>query len=89
MPRIRSRRNPSTEERFGILCLNAKSEVVADRILGTGSPLRLVVTPHEVMREALRYGARTVLTWHNHPAGGSDPAGRTSSSPGGSGRRPI
>jgi len=62
-----------TEERFGILCLNARGEVIADRILGMGTPLGLVVTPREVMREALRYGATTVLAWHNHPAGGAEP----------------
>ena len=63
-----------TEERFGILCLNAKGEVVADRILGMGTPLGLVITPREVMREALRYGATTVLAWQNHPAGGAEPS---------------
>ena len=43
------------------MCLNARGEVIADRILGMGTPPWLVVTPREVMREALRYGATTVL----------------------------
>ena len=56
------------------MCLNARGEVIADRILGMGTPPWLVVTPREVMREALRYGATTVLAWHNHPAGGAEPS---------------
>ena len=63
-----------TEERFGILCLNARGDVIADRILAMGTPLGLVITPREGMKEALRFGATNVLVWHNHPAGSSDPS---------------
>ena len=63
-----------TEEHFGLLCLNARGEVVADRLLCQGTALGLLVTPKAVMREALRYGATSVLVWHNHPAGSPEPS---------------
>ena len=66
---LRPKATGLTKERFGILCLNARGEVIADLILAMGSPLGVVIMPREVMREALRYGATTVLAWHNHPAG--------------------
>ena len=63
-----------TEEHFGLLCLNARGEVVADRLLCQGTSLGLMITPRAVMREALRYGATSVLVWHNHPAGSPGPS---------------
>jgi DNA repair protein RadC len=63
-----------TEEHFGILCLNAKGEVIADRILCTGTPLGVMITPREVMREALRFGATSFIIWHNHPGGSAEPS---------------
>lgn len=63
-----------TEERFGMLALNAKGEVVADRILGQGTATGVLIGPREVMREALRFGASSVLVWHNHPSGDPTPS---------------
>jgi DNA repair protein RadC len=63
-----------TEERFGLLCLNSRGEVVADRLLCQGTALGLLITPNAVMREALRYGATSVIVWHNHPAGSPEPS---------------
>ena len=57
-----------------MLCLNARGEVIADRVVAMGTPLGLVVTPREVLREALRYGATNVLAWHNHPTGTTEPS---------------
>ena len=50
-----------TEERFGMLALNAKGELLADRILSQGTDTATLISPREFFREALRFGATTAL----------------------------
>lgn len=61
-----------TEERFGLLALNAKGDLLADRILAHGTATACLISPREFFREALKFGACSALAWHNHPSG--DPA---------------
>lgn len=61
-----------TEERFGLLALNAKGDLLADRVLAHGTATACLISPREFFREALKYGACSALAWHNHPSG--DPA---------------
>lgn len=63
-----------TEERFGMLALNAKGDLLADRILAHGTATGCLISPREFFREALRYGATTALAWHNHPSGDPTPS---------------
>ena len=63
-----------TEERFGMLALNAKGELLADRVLSQGTSTATLISPREFFREALRYGAGTALAWHNHPSGDPTPS---------------
>lgn len=63
-----------TEERFGMLALNAKGELLADRILSQGTATATLISPREFFREALRYGATSALAWHNHPSGDPTPS---------------
>lgn len=63
-----------TEERFGMLALNAKGELLADRILSQGTATATLISPREFFREALRFGATTALGWHNHPSGDPTPS---------------
>ena len=63
-----------TEERFGMLALNAKGELLADRTLSQGTATATLISPREFFREALRYGATTALAWHNHPSGDPTPS---------------
>lgn len=62
------------EEHFGMLALNAKGEVIADREISKGTATGTLITPREFYREALRYGAISVLAWHNHPSGEPTPS---------------
>ncbi|MBI4911987.1 MAG: DNA repair protein RadC [Acidobacteria bacterium] len=62
------------EERFGLLALNAKGELLAERILSQGTATGTLVSPREFFREALRYGASTALAFHNHPSGDPTPS---------------
>ena len=63
-----------TEERFGMLALNAKGELIADRILAHGTATACLISPREFFREALRFGATSALAWHNHPSGDPTPS---------------
>lgn len=63
-----------TEERFGLLALNAKGELLADRVLAHGTATACLISPREFFREALRFGATTALAWHNHPSGDPTPS---------------
>ena len=63
-----------TEERFGLLALNAKGELLAERILSQGTATATLISPREFFREALRYGATTALAFHNHPSGDPSPS---------------
>jgi DNA repair protein RadC len=63
-----------TEERFGLLALNAKGDLLAERILSQGTATATLISPREFFREALRYGASSALAWHNHPSGDPTPS---------------
>lgn len=55
-----------------MLALNAKGELLAERILSQGTATGTLISPREFFREALRFGATSALAFHNHPSG--DPA---------------
>jgi DNA repair protein RadC len=63
-----------TEERFGLLALNAKGELLAERILSQGTVTATMISPREFFREALRFGASSALAFHNHPSGDPSPS---------------
>lgn len=63
-----------TEERFGLLALNAKGELLAERIISQGTAMATIISPREVFREALRFGASSALVFHNHPSGDPSPS---------------
>jgi len=64
-----------TEERFGLLALNTRNELLAERILSQGTATATLVTPREFYREALKFGAVRAVAFHNHPSGDPTPSG--------------
>ena len=64
----------SQVEVFGILALDAKGQVLAERVIATGTFTAVAISPREVFREALRFGASSVLAFHTHPSGICDPS---------------
>jgi len=64
-----------TEERFGLLALNARGVLLADRILSQGTSGGTLVSPREFFREALRFAAVSAIAFHNHPSGEVLPSG--------------
>jgi DNA repair protein RadC len=63
-----------TEERFGLLALNSRSRLLADRILSQGTSDATLISPREFYREALRFGAVAAIGYHNHPSGEPGPS---------------
>jgi DNA repair protein RadC len=63
-----------TEERFGLLALNAKGELLAERVVSRGTGTGTLISPREFFREALRFGATSALAFHNHPSGDPTPS---------------
>lgn len=63
-----------TEERFGILALDAKGGIMAERIITRGTASACLISPREFFREAIRLGATSALAWHNHPSGNPEPS---------------
>ncbi len=62
------------EERFGLLALNAKNDLLAERILSQGTAMGTLISPREFFREALRFGATSAIAFHNHPSGDPSPS---------------
>ena len=63
-----------TEERFGLLALNAKGDLLAERIISQGTSHGTLLGPREFYREALRFGASSAVAFHNHPSGDPTPS---------------
>ncbi|HQK88391.1 MAG TPA: JAB domain-containing protein [Acidobacteriota bacterium] len=58
----------------GVLCLNSAGRVTDVRILGLGTVNQAPVYPREVARAALLSNATSVILFHNHPSGQSQPS---------------
>jgi DNA repair protein RadC len=63
-----------TEERFGLLALNSRCTLLADRILSLGTANATLISPREFFREALKFGAVSTIAFHNHPTGEVQPS---------------
>ena len=56
-------------ERFYVVCMNAKCNVLGRRKISEGSLSEVSAYPRMVMETALNYNAHSVLLCHNHPGG--------------------
>ena len=59
-------------ERFLVLCLNTRNELVREIVVSVGSLSASIVHPREVFKPALASSAASLVIAHNHPSG--DPA---------------
>jgi len=64
--------NHNARERFGVLLLNQKHQLIRFDILFEGTLNQASVHPREVVKQALLHNAAAVIVAHNHPSG--DPA---------------
>jgi DNA repair protein RadC len=61
-------------ERFYVVSLNAKCNVLGRRKISEGSLSEVSAYPRMVMETALNYNAHSVLLCHNHPGGTCAPS---------------
>ena len=61
-------------ERFGIVLLDGRHQLIRERILSIGSLDAVMAHPREVFRDALAAGAAGVVVFHNHPSGDPNPS---------------
>jgi len=61
-------------ERFLVLCLNTRNELVRESVVSVGSLNASIVHPREVFKPALACSAAAVVVAHNHPSGDPSPS---------------
>ncbi len=62
------------KEKFKVIFLDAKNRVIEEKTLFEGTIDASAVYPREVIRDALRYGATSLIFAHNHPSGDPEPS---------------
>ena len=62
------------DERFYLLCLDARLKLLAVRLIAQGTPNQVRVEPRVVAQELLRHGAVGAVISHNHPSGSAQPS---------------
>lgn len=61
-------------ERFCVICLDARRQVLHTVKIAEGSVSNAVISPRLVAEKVLRYQAMSVVLCHNHPRGSSRPS---------------
>lgn len=61
-------------ERFGVVLLDTKKQLIGVRLISSGSLDQTVAHPREVFREAVAAGAAALVLFHNHPSGDATPS---------------
>jgi DNA repair protein RadC len=64
----------SPVERFGVVLVDTKHQLIRVRVLAVGSSDAVTAEPREVFRDALLGGAAAVVLFHNHPSGDPTPS---------------
>ncbi|RPH98740.1 MAG: JAB domain-containing protein, partial [Calditrichaeota bacterium] len=63
-----------SREEFKVLFLTTRNEIIGEKTLFEGSLTESVVSPREVIINALQLNAAHVILMHNHPSGNSAPS---------------
>ena len=61
-------------ERFHVLFLDRKNQLIADETMSEGTVDHAPVYPREVVRRALEFGSSALILVHNHPSGDPTPS---------------
>ena len=62
------------QEQLRVLLLNAKNEVVGQRVIYQGNISSAIVRPAEVLRPAVMEAVPSIVVSHNHPSGDPTPS---------------
>lgn len=61
-------------EKFGILALDTKNNIIGVHIISIGSLNASIVHPREVFKAAILNNASSIILFHNHPSGEVTPS---------------
>jgi DNA repair protein RadC len=61
-------------ENFKVLFLDAKNQILEEKTLFEGTVDSSAVYPREIIKDALRYDASSLIFVHNHPSGDPEPS---------------
>jgi len=62
------------KEKFIIVLLNTKSEIISKELISIGNLNSSIVHPREVYKYAIKKSAASILFIHNHPSGNPEPS---------------
>lgn len=62
------------KENFKVLFLDPKNQIIEEKTLFEGTVDSSAVYPREIMKDALRYDATSLIFVHNHPSGDPEPS---------------
>ena len=62
------------QEKFYVICLDGKCQIINEELISTGILDALVVHPREVFKPAIKNSASKIIVLHNHPSGDSLPS---------------
>lgn len=63
-----------TKEHFGIITLSTKNQVLGIHVIHIGSLNASIVHPREIFQAAILNNAASIIAFHNHPSGITDPS---------------
>lgn len=66
--------NHECVEKFGILALDTKNNVIGIHIISIGSLNASIVHPREVFKSAILNNSASIILFHNHPSGDCTPS---------------
>ena len=69
-----TRFDPLTHEEFHVIYLDSKNNIIQAEMVFRGSVNSSAVYPREVMKEAVKKGAASIVVAHNHPSGDPTPS---------------
>jgi DNA repair protein RadC len=61
-------------EKFKVLFLDTKNQIIEEKTLFEGTVDSSAVYPREIMKDAFRYNATSLVFVHNHPSGDPEPS---------------
>ncbi|CQR73271.1 hypothetical protein SOV_50530 [Sporomusa ovata DSM 2662] len=64
----------STVEKLGIITLNVKNKIAGLHLIAVGSLNQAFVGAREIFQQALLNNASSIILFHNHPSGNSEPS---------------
>ena len=71
---IKGRLESLDREQFIIACLNTKNEPTNISVVSVGSLNKAIVHPREVFKTAILSNAASIMAFHNHPSGNTEPS---------------